>query len=847
MALPVRLAHFCLEQVPSFSAYLPYLAYEEDTQLYLVSKDADPTNLAWGVVFECLPHPGPGDKQATNLKGIFDLMWPPGSTIQISAAGLQTEVIPLLIQYRELRQGEQHLQFANRRIQRLASLLLSGNQAIQTAPLRDMVVLVSITVPISPIRRHWGQTIKNTSRTLLGHPGHSQYENLVRAVPQVNRLAADVEQLLRQASLFPRRIGPARFMSILYPILNPSHPVQTFSTYEQDRELRRQMVLADTQVIPHVDGMDIDGYAYRSISPLQLPSEFTIDQMQRMTGDLINTTQQIPTSFLLTLNAVTYDRSDASRALHRKFAVVSQQAVGPMARIIPRLGVKSQNYHVAMQALEHGHIPISAYLHLAIWAPTVGEVNHASAASEAIWRAHNFVPQRDGPASLNLFRESLPLALSSNVTYLQRDLARARTILSSNCASLSPIGGDWKGTGRPILLLVSRRGQLAGIEPYQNPGGNYNFLTAGISGGGKSVLNNDLILGLVGSGATTTIIDKGRSYEKVVTTLKGDYLVFNTESPLNLNPFSTIDTDEEFAERITGLKALVAQMASPSQPVSDLEDSHIGQAIQEAWAAHRQHTTITHIAGILAGSDDARVRDLAQMLYPYTAEGEYARFFEGPATIDVMKSKLLLLELEELSTKPKLQSVVFLALVLALRTAMEKGERRTRKCVLIDEAWELLKSKQAASCLEELFRRGRKFNMASGVVTQSLQDLVETEVGNVILNNSDLRFIFGHKGEALRDARLALTPYEQQIIRSLTMVRGRYSECYITHPSGSGVYRHIIEPVSYWLYTSNAEEVARLQALMEDEQLSMAEAIDRMVGEDTLGKTILANIAEALK
>jgi conjugal transfer ATP-binding protein TraC len=178
---------------------------------------------------------------------------------------------------------------------------------------------------------------------------------------------------------------------------------------------------------------------------------------------------------------------------------------------------------------------------------------------------------------------------------------------------------------------------------------------------------------------------------------------------------------------------------------------------------------------------------------------------------------------------------------------MEKGERRTRKCVLIDEAWELLKSKQAASCLEELFRRGRKFNMASGVVTQSLQDLVETEVGNVILNNSDLRFIFGHKGEALRDARLALTPYEQQIIRSLTMVRGRYSECYITHPSGSGVYRHIIDPVSYWLYTSNAEEVARLQALMEDEQLSMAEAIDRMVGEDTLGKTILANIAEALK
>ena len=457
MALPVRLAHFCLDQVPSFSAYLPYLAYEDDNQLYLLSKDADPENLAWGVIYECLPHPGPGDKQATNLKGIFDLMWSPGSTIQISVAGLQTEAIPMLLQYRGLRQGEKHIEFANRRIQRLASLLLSENQEIQTAPLRDVVLLVSISVPVSPLRRNWGETLKNASKALLGQPGRSQYESIMGAVPVTNRLAADVEQLLTQANLHPRRVAPPRLMGILHPILNPSHPYQTFTTYESDRELRRQMVFADTRVVPHVDGMDIDGYAYRSITPLQLPSEFTIDQMTRMAGDQINTTQQIPTSFLFTLNAVTYDRSDASRALHRKFAVVSQQAVGPMARIIPRLGVKSQNYQVAMQALEHGHIPVSAYLHLSVWASSTDQVNHAAAASEAIWRAHNFIPQRDGPASLNMFRESLPLALSSNVTYLQRDLARARTILSRNCGSLSPICGDWKGTGRPILLLVSRR------------------------------------------------------------------------------------------------------------------------------------------------------------------------------------------------------------------------------------------------------------------------------------------------------------------------------------------------------------------------------------------------------
>jgi hypothetical protein len=85
------------------------------------------------------------------------------------------------------------------------------------------------------------------------------------------------------------------------------------------------------------------------------------------------------------------------------------------------------------------------------------------------------------------------------------------------------------------------------------------------------------------------------------------------------------------------------------------------------------------------------------------------------------------------------------------------------------------------------------------------------------------------------------------MIRSLTKVNGRFSECYITHPSGSGVYRHIVDPVANWLFTTNAEEVARLQTLMHDEGISLVQAIERVVEGDTLGKPIPANIAEALQ
>ena len=844
MPLPTRLIHFALDQVPSFSAYLPYLAYDPDHQLYLVAKDNDTTKLAWGVIFECLPHPAPGEKQATNLKGIFDLTLPMGSTIQITAAALQTETIPTLLLYRSLRHGLQHTEHANRRIHRLAGLLLSGSQELPTAPLRNTVVLVSLSIPITPHRRTWHARLQTLRRLLAAQTGGLQYETVMAALPQVKRAATDIEQLLIQASLFPQRVPPDRLMTLLHPVLTPSHPYRIATGWEPDRELRRQMIPSDTQIIPTVDGAQIDQYHFRSITPLQFPADFSIDRMEQMVGSLMNSTQQIPANFFLTLNAAAYDRTDASRSLHRKFAITSQQAIGPMARIIPRLGLKSEQYSITMHALENSHIPLAAYLHLMVWAPTATEANQAAAASEALWKAHNFVPQSDGPASLNVIRESLPLALSSHPRYLERDLARARTLLSSNCASLSPIAGDWKGNGSPILLLVSRRGQIAAFDPFANPNA-YNFLTAGSSGGGKSVLNNDLVLGLIGTGTSTIIVDKGKSYEKLVTSLKGDYLLFNADTDINLNPFSFVETAADFTEQISGLKALVAQMASPSRPVSDWEDSQIGQSIQKAYGIHGKHTTIGDVATVLSEHGDPRCRDLADCLYPY-AQGEYARFFQGPATINVRKSKLLLLELEELSTKPKLQSVVFLAIILAIQSSMEQGDRHQKKCVLIDEAWSLLQSKQAAECIEELFRRGRKYSIAVGVVTQSLHDLIQTTVGKVILDNADSRFLFPHHGESLRDDRLALTPYEVQLIRSLHKAPKKYSEVYVKAPGGAGIYRHIVDPISYQLFTTSAEEVARLQDLMKGGGLSLQEAIKTVLTDDGMEKPIPPPIAQAL-
>lgn len=840
MALPVRLTHFALEQVPSFSTFLPYLAYDEENSLYLLTKNAGVTNMAWGFAFECLPHPGPGASQATALKGIYDLPWPPGSTIQVNALGLMTETFPLLREYVKLRQPGIYRAMGRTRVEALAAKLSVGQNALQVAPLRDVTLLVSVTVPITPAHQLTLGSLKRFLLSGIGLAPTPTITQITEDVPAINRLRTTVHQLLKQGNLFPTDLSPQRLLTLLFPILNPGHPYTTYESCEPDRELRRQLVAADTQIIQLKDEAIVDGHHVRSITPLRFPQEMTIDRMATLIGDLYNTNQQIPTSFLLTLNSVMYDRADVARSFQRKHAITSQQAFGPMARLIPRLAMKKDHYDIAAHALEHGHTQVSAFLNLLVWAPGVEEVNQGIAAAETLWRMHNFAPQRDGPVTLNLLKESLPMSLSSDPVYLQRDLARAKTILNSNAASLCPVGGDWKGTGRPIVLLVSRRGQPCGIDLFNNPTGNFNCVIAGKSGGGKSFFTNDLLLGLLGTGAQVWIIDKGKSYEKLVKTLKGDYLLFTAGAPICLNPFSAIEP-HEFEEWLPSLKALVSQMAEPVRTLTSYEDSVIGQAVQEAYAAEGRGTTITLIAEKLREKNDDRCQDLAQMLYPYTRNGEYGRFFEGPATINLLRSPLLLLELEELSTKPSLQSVVFLNLVLSVQAAMQDGDRAIRKVLAIDEAWQFLRSPQAAAFVVEIYRRFRKYNGAAITITQEINDMLTIEAGASILANSDMRILFPHKSEGLTDPRVNLSPYELALMRSLTKVSGQYSELYVKHPTGSGVYRHIVDPYAYWLYTTDADEVARLQMLQE-QGMSMHEAVRHLAGHKGDGSA--ANDAE---
>ena len=162
------------------------------------------------------------------------------------------------------------------------------------------------------------------------------------------------------------------------------------------------------------------------------------------------------------------------------------------------------------------------------------------------------------------------------------------------------------------------------------------------------------------------------------------------------------------------------------------------------------------------------------------------------------------------------------------------GEKSTRKMVVIDEAWDLLSHKHAGSLIQNGYRRARKQNASFITITQSFADYYQNATTQAALENADIRFVLRQKEESLRfmqsQKKVAFSTWEMNAIKNLKMREGEYSECLFCSPDTVPAVLQIrFDPFSRLLYSSRANDVARIEALMQ-KGLTVTEAISELIG-----------------
>lgn len=605
--------------------------------------------------------------------------------------------------------------------------------------------------------------------------------------------------------------------------------------HDEYRPLSEQILDYENDITYGHGHVKVGNTYIKSLSAKRLPDSMYFGDAIKYVGDLRGGNVAIKQNYAIVCN-IYYPSPDKSKhSMERSRAIALNQAKGPLVALVPILAEKKQGFDTLYESLNDGNRIIKMTYTMLLFGRSEDEITEAGVQARSYWREQRFTLLEDRFVQFPLLINSLPMMADRDAV---ADLWRYKTLTAEHASVILPMFGEWKGTGTPHMNLLSRNGQLMNFSMHDTSS-NKNMLICATSGGGKSFFTNDIILSYMSEGAQVWVIDVGRSYLKLAEAVGGDFIHFGSGSDISLNPFpmivsmdgqketrsrklspEEIEAIESGEEQDDGeedaIVGLLVSMATINSPLDDVQLNALRTIISKKWMEKDREMLIDDVAEECAKSDDRRVSDLATRLHAFTSKGSYGRYFTRPNNVN-FKNQLTVLELEELKSRAHLQKCVLLQLIYTIQQAVYLGDRSQRKLVIIDEAWDLLANggPEVQKFIEHAYRRFRKYGASVLLVTQSIQDMYKSPVGEAIVENSATKGLFSHKDEAVdklkREAKLTLPDGGYQLLKTVHTNAPWYSEIFLETERGAGVGRLFVNDFQKLLYSTNPDEVAQIE------------------------------------
>ena len=585
------------------------------------------------------------------------------------------------------------------------------------------------------------------------------------------------------------------------------------------------------EIVP--DRFDVRCYAIRN-----LPARWTPWDSARLIGDPMEDKLRMPCP-VATVLAIEYpDEQAATSKASYKFMRTTSLADSQSARYMPQIRDQSEEWKHVQDQLRQGQKLVRVFYGVTSFS-LVGKGDANERSLKAIYKACGWELQDERYLQMPGLLAVMPLTMANGLSKDFERLKRMRTMLTTTVANIAPLQGEYNGGTIPHLLLLGRRGQPFFWSPFENTAGNHNVAVFGKSGSGKSVVLQEMTAALVGAGAKVIVIDDGRSFEHSCKLQEGDFIEFTMSSGFCLNPFSMIDEAEALRDDdyrldcIAMLKAIVSQMGRHVDRLNDTERGLIDAAVNAEWDAARTRGSIDGVIAALVASGHEQGEALSIAMRPFSSKGTYGQFFVGQSTLKI-GADLTVFELSDLSAREELRSVVLTAIMFLSSQAMRK-DRSTRKALLLDEAWQLLKGGAMADFVETYARTCRKYGASLITATQSLNDYYKSEGSKAALENSDWFVILQQKPETISDFkkldRFEMSEGVEALMRSLKRNGTEYSDLIIKGPETLATGRLVLDRYSATVFSSSPQVFADVDALCE-RGLPMAQAIERVAFPD---------------
>ncbi|MCS6841937.1 MAG: ATP-binding protein [Roseiflexus sp.] len=293
---------------------------------------------------------------------------------------------------------------------------------------------------------------------------------------------------------------------------------------------------------------------------------------------------------------------------------------------------------------------------------------------------------------------------------------------------------------------------------------NPHMLIVAESGSGKTYTMGGLLAQELALGEDALLIldPKRQEYRALTMALGGAYISLSSRAGYHINPLElpplaperarTVAALEEdlLAQRISVIKALITrELKAQGTHVDATGAAAIQDAIAAAYAARGISSDPRTFMQPMPTFSDVQQRlaeiapDLARAMALFT-RGIIGDLFNHPSNVPT-DNPLLAIDLWTLlqsndETLARLLPVIVMDFFVT--TAINRPTGR-RSHLVLDEAHALLHSEAGARTLQMIFRIGRSLQFKATVITQSLDDLDESEQTRVLLENARTKLILG--------------------------------------------------------------------------------------------------------
>lgn len=815
---------------------LPYRVYDDKKRIFINENSI-------GFTLESTTLIGADENVIKTISGIFSDALPLGCTVQFLNYA-SPKIGSVLDEWKEPRinQGGIYSKLAEKRIEYLKEA--NQKSLFTTSPytLKNFRLIISVSLPIENIHKSIVDKLLNG---ISGETKDSTFQNLIQDLVSFRQ---KLMKAMETVGLISNEMNPKDLIEFLDSILNfDFNPYPKKIIYDELQPINQQIIDLDNvlkcnknELIFFADDKK-KKFHTRCFSVKNFPSYFAQWQCRDLIGDFFQDLRRMDSPFLISFS-VTLPHNEESlrnRAKQKDFNS-TRMSNSEISKYIPEMRESAKEWQFVNQKINGGERLLKSVYQVAIFAKE-DEIEVAEQAIKSIYKTSGFDLVRDNYINLPSFLALIPFTQSEGLFNDLEKLGRTKTMVSWSVANLAPLQGEWRGMGSPCMMLYGRRGQPLFWNPFKNTEGNYNCAIIGKSGSGKSVFMQEVAASFRGFGGKVFVIDDGRSFMNSARLQDGEFIEFSDQSQICLNPFSVVDKEvmeskaEYKGEVINLIKSMIRQMCegqAGTEKISMVQDRYIEEAVQKAWEEKGSDASISDVQMFFKNHEDKRAQDLAILIQPFS-EGIYSRFFKGKSNIK-LNNPFMVFELAELKNKKDFQAIVLMFLMFLISENMYFGDRKTPITLIIDEAWDLLHGEGSKTFIEGLARRARKYygNIITG--TQSVNDYYKTSATIAAFENTDWIILLAQKKESIdqleKSGRIVMDEALKEALNSLRMVDHQYSECIIYGPRGWAVARLILDPYSIALYSSKAQDWAKINHL-KDKGYSLENALEKISDE----------------